>query len=568
MKLPYGISNFETLVDESYFFIDKTPYIAQLENQGERYLFFLRPRRFGKSLFISLLHYYYDVNARDKFTKLFGRYYIAQHPTPGANNYRILRFEFSRINTTTTESTFDGFRNNVLIGVRNFCSDYGLDFDGIEVFKEPAQILQAIFARSEQQKSGYKIYILIDEYDHFANEILAQNPTDFINIVGRTGFVRKFYESIKTATGEGLVDRLFVTGVTPITLDSLTSGFNIARNLSVTRIFNEMMGFTEADVLALLQETCPAAEKPPADELLKDLRRYYNGYLFNHQAEQRLYNPDMVLYFLTESCRDGRFSYPDQLLDANIASDYGKVSRLIRVSDYQSNLETLNELIVNKEVAANLTAQFSLEKELDRDDFISLLFYMGIVTIRGQQLARLKFVIPNYVIETLYLKFLTDLVEQQYQIKLTTEPLEQALADMALRNKLDGFTALVEDLLGKLSYQDFKKFDEKYIKVVICAYLSLSNLYFIKSEYEVPGGYVDLLLLTKPPVIPDYQFALELKYLKKGEAKKLAAVKTQAISQLRGYLATPEAQAMPNLRGYALVFVGNKCKVCEAIVRS
>ncbi len=566
MKLPYGISNFETLVDESYFFIDKTPYIAQLENQGERYLFFLRPRRFGKSLFISLLHYYYDVNARDKFTKLFGRYYIAQHPTPGANNYRILRFEFSRINTETKESTFAGFRANTLLGVEEFCKRYEFNFAALAETHEPAEILSNLFSQIKF-KEGCKIYILIDEYDHFANEILAQNPTDFINMVGRTGFVRKFYESIKTATGEGLVDRMFVTGVTPITLDSLTSGFNIARNLSVTRIFNEMMGFTEADVMALLRDTCSAAEKPPADALLQDLRRYYNGYLFNHQAEQRLYNPDMVLYFLTESCRDGRFSYPDQLLDANIASDYGKVSRLIRVSDYQSNLETLNELIVNKEVAANLTAQFSLEKELDRDDFISLLFYMGIVTIRSAYYSQLKFSIPNHVIEGLYLEFFARLVAERHLFKIQTRPIEDAMIALASQNDLKLFIALVEDLLGKLSYQDFKKFDEKYIKVVICAYLSLSNLYFIKSEYEVPGGYVDLLLLTKPPVIPDYQFALELKYLKKGEAKKLAAVKTQAISQLRGYLATPEAQAMPNLRGYVLVFVGNKCKVCEAMAR-
>ncbi len=564
-RFPYGVSNFETLILNDYMFVDKTRYIEKLESLGERYIFFLRPRRFGKSLFISMLSYYYDVLAKDRFQDLFGKFYIGQHPTANANNYMVLKFEFSRINTDTQETTFEGFRINTLSGVDSFCSRYGFDYAALRDVHEPADILKGLFGQIEKTTTR-KIYLLIDEYDHFANEILSFNPTNFIDIISKTGFVRKFYESIKTATFEGTVDRLFVTGVTPITLDSMTSGFNIAKTLSLSAHFNEMMGFTEAETHNLFDLSCGQLDSAARQTVLNDLRQYYNGYLFNDEAANRIYNPDMVLYFLTEACQSGHFRYPKQLIDTNISSDYTKVSRLFHLGDLNVNLETLNELLTNKELSANLTLQFSLQKSFSKDNFVSLLFYMGIITIKEAYFSLLKFAMPNYVIEGLYLQYFADLISERHQLKFDTNQITQALIEMSAHNHPASFIAIVENVLHTLSFQDFKNFDEKYIKVIICAYLSLSNLYFIKSEYEVPGGYVDLLLLNKPPVIPDYQFALELKYLKKSQAKQLATVKEKAIAQLRGYLATDEARAIRTLQGYVLVFVGQKCKVCEKVV--
>ncbi len=563
-RFPYGVSNFETLILNDYVFVDKTCYIEKLESLGERYIFFLRPRRFGKSLFVSMLSYYYDVLAKDRFQDLFGKFYIGRHPTANANNYMVLKFEFSRINTETKETTFDGFRINTLAGVDSFCSRYGFDYAALRDVHEPADILKGLFGQIEKT-TARKVYILIDEYDHFANEILSFNPTNFIDIISKTGFVRKFYESIKTATFEGTVDRLFVTGVTPITLDSMTSGFNIAQNLSLEAEFNSLMGFTEAETLGILKPVLP--DENDLKYVYSDMKRFYNGYLFHARAAESVFNPDMVLYFLSKATRSRDFAYPDHLIDTNISSDYTKVSRLFHLGDLNANLKILNDLLINKELSAGLTPQFSLQKSFSKDNFVSLLFYMGIITIKEAYFSLLKFAMPNYVIEGLYLQYFADLISERHQLKFDTNQITQALIEMSAHNHPASFIAIVENVLHTLSFQDFKNFDEKYIKVIICAYLSLSNLYFIKSEYEVPGGYVDLLLLNKPPVIPDYQFALELKYLKKSQAKQLATVKEKAIAQLRGYLATDEARAIRTLQGYVLVFVGQKCKVCEKVER-
>ncbi|OQY27441.1 MAG: hypothetical protein B6244_10745 [Candidatus Cloacimonetes bacterium 4572_55] len=564
IKLPYGISNFEKLINDGYYFVDKTLYINELENLNESYIIFLRPRRFGKSLFVSMLSYYYDVARKEKFTHLFGKFAIGKQPTKKANKYLILNFDFSQIDTQTKETAFTDFRKNVLIGVKKFCLQYELTYEYFENIDKPANIIKTLFVSIQETKLRHKIYILIDEYDHFANEMLSSDPNAFSDIVSRTGFVRKFYESIKYGTYDGIVDRMFVTGVTPITLDSMTSGFNIAQNDTLDEDLNAMMGFTESETRRLLQTTC--RDYPgDIDDLFKMMKDYYNGYCFNQNSSERIFNPDMALYFLNHLTKGHKYRIPKQLIDTNISSDYSKIARLFQLGNLELNLETLNELIIEKNISAQLTAEFSLQKEFDRDDFISLLFYMGIITIKQAALARINFCVPNYVVTQLYLKYFARVIEDRHQIKLKTDTISSALEAMALHNNLAPFIKVVEELLKVLSFQDFKRFDEKYIKVAIVSYLSLTNLYFIKSEYELGGGYVDLLLLTRPPVIPNYQFAIELKYMKKSEGNQLSKRKRAAITQLKGYLATKEARSMSNLRGYTLIFVGDECRVCEAV---
>jgi len=218
IKLPYGISNFERLVRDKYYYIDKTKYIEQLEENPEPYIFFLRPRRFGKSLLVSQLRYYYGLEHKDQFDHIFGNYYIGKHPTPGANKYHVLHFEFSRIDTSSEDSTFHGFLENVKDGIVEFITQYGhiTDSERINILssKKPNTMLMKLFRA--YRKSN--IYVIIDEYDHFANEILAFNFDTFNSFVSENGFVRKFYETIKAATSDGIVDYFFGTGVTPITL--------------------------------------------------------------------------------------------------------------------------------------------------------------------------------------------------------------------------------------------------------------------------------------------------------------------------------------------------------------
>ncbi|MCK5522292.1 MAG: AAA family ATPase [Thiomargarita sp.] len=562
IKLPYGISNFSQLMSENYYYVDHTAYIEKLEEANEPYIFFLRPRRFGKSLFVSMLWHYYGLEFAEQFAPLFGHCYIGEHPTPKANSYAVLYFEFSRIDTTTRESTFEGFLRNVVSGVHRFLETYTTlsknDKKQILRQKSPESVLVKLFESDHESK----IYILIDEYDHFANEIMAFNFDHFSDFVSRNGFVRKFYEAIKEATGRGIVTRFFATGVTPITLDSLTSGFNIAANLTTHFYFHEMMGFTESETSTLLKETAPQFSKH--QRVLADMKKWYNGYLFAPDADSRLYNPDMVLYFLKEFAYKN--TYPRTLIDINIASDYGKIRRLFRLGSREHYQAVLEELIETGCVEALLTQQFSFEKPFDQDDFISLLFYLGLITIRGNDnIAQLKFSFPNYVIKELYWAFFLESVKEQYQLDFETTEVRKKMTQLAQDNNIKPFVSLTEKALTTLSNRDFISFDEKYVKALFVGFASLSNLYFIKSEPEMEQKYPDILFLYRQPYAPNYQFLFELKYLKKKQRQKLNGVRKDAINQIKGYKQFPEIQQLENLKSWVIIFVGEKAMVVEEV---
>lgn len=238
-KLPYGISNYEELIADNYYYVDKTMYIKQLEELSEKRIMFLRPRKFGKTLFTSTLSYYYDINSKDKFEKLFGNTYIGKHPTNLKNSYHILHFNFSGIDTSSEESTINGFKHKVMIGIARFVSSYNLDFYINE--SQPAEnILYDLLNSFYIQKGNEKIYVIIDEYDHFANELLGFKTENFKKLISENGKVRKWYEALKEGT-ESVIDKIFMTGVAPITLDSLTSGFNIGADETRDRTFNSML---------------------------------------------------------------------------------------------------------------------------------------------------------------------------------------------------------------------------------------------------------------------------------------------------------------------------------------
>ena len=558
MKLPYGISNFARLIEDGYHYVDKTGYIEQLENEPAPYIFFLRPRRFGKSLFISMLSYYYGLEHQERFDSLFGKFYIGTNPTPRANTYAVLKFEFSRIDTSTPEHTQKSFLQNVLAGVSEFEQRYDKTRRDYRDYDNPAEVLKAFFVTHRDKK----IYLLIDEYDHFANEILSFHFEHFSDIISHNGFVRKFYEAIKAATGDGVVDRLFVTGVTPITLDSLTSGFNIAQNLSTRKATNAMMGFTEQEVVGLT-EAMNSFGQMQGDTAITYLRQWYNGYLFHAKAPSRIYNPDMVLYYLTEWLQEEE--YPEKLIDLNIASDYGKIRRLFQLKDPDQNYQVIDQLIHDGFVTSQLTEQFSFERDFTRQDFISLLFYMGFISIENAQGPRLHFTTPNFVIKGLYWEYFTQLLQERFSVQIEVSQIENAFHELAYQNQLAPFLKLIESVLKELSNRDFIQFDEKYIKVLFVAFASLANLYYIQSEQETEQKYVDVLFLHRPPYFPTYQFAFELKYLKKSESAQLTTTVQKATAQLQGYIQSEALQRLENLKAYVIVFVGSEAKAVEAM---
>jgi hypothetical protein len=565
IKIPYGLSHYPSLVEGGFHFVDKTPFIEKLEKLDARYLFFLRPRRFGKSLFVSVLHHYYGLEYKDKFPVLFGKYYIGQHPTPLANQYFVLSLEFSRIDSKTEESTYSGFLKNVKNSIADFFAAYKTFFSKKkqdEVLREtaPESMLKALFSLVSTNEPDRKIYLLIDEYDHFANEILAFRHQDFLNAVGQNGFVRKFYETIKTATGQGVVARIFITGVSPLTLDSMTSGFNISTSLTLNPHFEGMMGFTQAETEVILRGIVLPNDQFTA--VFEDLQKWYDGYAFHWQGKEHFYNPDMVLYFADHYLQHG--AYPEKMLDVNIASDYGKLRQLFRFGNREeANLRVMDALLTDESVAAMLTPQFNFERGFTRDDFISLLFYQGMLTVRGKQLDGWQFRIPNAVIRTLYFDYFAQILKERAALSDSMLDPSTVLYPFYLNNDPKPLLALVETTLKRLSNRDNVYFSEKHLKAIFAAFLNLSKAYLIKSEPEFERGYADLLLTRRPPIEAPFQFLIELKYLKKEEADKLDDTCQDARLQIRRYLATDEIKSLDHLKAWLFVFAGTELKLAE-----
>ncbi|MCK8827035.1 ATP-binding protein [Natroniella acetigena] len=561
-RIPYGISNFKKLRQNDYLYIDKTDYIEVLEGYGEPYIFFLRPRRFGKSLFLSTLEHYYDLNNKDKFDQLFGKLYIGQNKTDLANSYHILKFDFSGINTATKEQLLEGFRKTVLKALKKFMDQYDLNFD-YDQTGMPSEIFNSFLGRVKF-KVDNKIYVLIDEYDHFANELLSFQVDTFEETISKTGFVRKWYEILKQGTADGIVDRIFATGVSPITLDSLTSGFNIASNVTRDKGLNQMMGFSTTEVGLLIDKLIEQPDKG----LLEKLKRYYNGYLFNQDATERVFNSDMVLYYFNSYQK--KDSEPNDLIDSNISSDYAKIRKLFTLKNKKRNYKILESVLDGELQQTAITTEFSLAKEFTAEDFLSLLFYLGFLTIDSSLLNLVNLRVPNYAIKELYFDFFAKIIKDEADYEIETIEIKKSIIKLALEGEIEEFVELIEKTLHRLSYRDYMDFDEKYIKLIMLSYLMLSRVYYVKSEYEVEDGYIDIAFFERSGIEPNYEGLIELKYIKKssyedrGEeivVEKLAEAKEQLIK----YKKADELRERESLKKWALVFVGDKCMECKAL---
>ncbi len=555
MKIPYGISNFKDLITGGYVYIDKTAYIATLEEAG-KYQILLRPRRFGKSLFLSTLWHYYDVRYRDEFATLFGALHIGQHPTPLKSSYPVLFMEFSGIETDSYEQVFSGFNAALATWLKAFLQRYGYSQNAIdEVLEQPAPAdkMRRFFSVVNETK----LLLLIDEYDHFANTILSKNLALFQSVVGKGGFVRSFYETLKTATMTGTVDRLFITGVTPLMLDSMTSGFNIGENISLHEDFNSIVGFTQPEVASLLQSLVQACQLD-ADELMADVRRWYNGYRFCARTQETVYNPNMLLYLL-KNFRVKDCSYPEQMLDENIASDYGKIMGMFSIGNRDTNFAVLDDIINTGEVTATQRRKFDFDKGFDRDDFISLLAYMGFVSLQRKTFSGEVFSIPNHAIQELYFHYFKVELERRNQITIPDRALLLAVEALALHDDIQPLVTEMQRVLPLLSNRDAVGMNEKHVKTLVLTLLYQSSVYFIQSEREMNHKYPDILLLERSPFAVQHQHLIELKYAKKSDKEKGWETKRQeGIEQVEGYLQLSEITALPKLSAWVLLTDGEQ----------
>ena len=554
-ELPYGISNYERLVESNCYYVDKTRYIEQLEVPSNSYVMFLRPRKFGKTLFTSVLENYYDINKKDKFEKLFKDTYIGKNPTKFKNSYYILRFNFSGIDTTDEETTIKGFKQEVASSIKLFVDNYKLDFY-INNNDEAENILDNLFKAFRIQRAEEKIFVIIDEYDHFANELLGFRPDQFKNLVSKNGKVRKWYEILKKGT-ESVVDRIFITGVAPITLDSMTSGFNISSDLTQDRSFNEMIGFTKEDLIEIMN--AQKIGKEEQEKLLPIMKENYDGYKFSLKAEERIYNSNMCLYFLNEYVKYKEI--PEKLVDVNIASDYSKIGNMLTLCKNENRFDIIEKTVSGESMLTNIVQQFNPAIEFGERELLSMLYYLGYLTIVDERLGRAELKVPNQVMKEIYTDYFLKMIEDETNLKIEEKDYDKMIEEVALEGKIDKIIEVEQRYLEKLSNRDYRRFNEEYIKIIFFVIAMNLGLYNVKSEMEIERGYSDLILIPKELNKGYYSVMIEFKYLKKEDGNKLKEKQKEAEDQIEEYANTEEMKALEKLNKYTVVAVNDKLYV-------
>ena len=554
-KLPYGISNYEELIRDNYYYVDKTKYIEMLENLAEKRIMLLRPRKFGKTLFTSTLENYYDILKKDKFEELYKDTYIGKHPTNLKNSYHILRFNFSGIDTSTVETTINGFKREVASSIKLFIERYGLDFY-VNTEDEAENILDNLIKAFLVQRANDKIYVIIDEYDHFANELLGFYPAQFKDLVSKNGKVRKWYEILKKGT-ETVIDRIFITGVSPITLDSLTSGFNICSDKTQNAKLNEMLGFTGIELQELMDKQ--EITKEMQLELLPIMKEYYDGYKFSLEGKERIYNSNMCLYFLNSYLESKEF--PRNLVDVNIASDYSKLGKMLDLCKGEKRAEIIEKTVSGEGILSEITQKFNPAIEFTDTDLVSMLYYLGYLTISDEKLGKPELKVPNKVMREIYSEYFMKLLDDDAKMQIDNDEYNQILEELALEGKIDKIIEILQKYLKNLSNRDYQRFDEKYIKLIFyCISMNL-KIYTVKSELEVQREYPDILLVPRDRSKGYNIVMIEFKYLKKGEEKKLKEKQKEAKEQILRYSNFDEIKDIEKLNKYTVVAINDKIYV-------
>ena len=551
-KLPYGISNYEELIEDEYYYVDKTMYIEDLENIPEKRIMFLRPRKFGKTLFTSTLENYYDIKKAEKFEQLFRETYIGKKPTKLKNSYYVLKFNFSGIDTTNEETTINGFKEKVSIAIGGFIEKYGLDFYVNPVLTSEG-LLSSLIEAFKNQRQEEKIYVIIDEYDHFANELLGFNTNQFKNLVSKNGKVIKWYEILKEGT-ESVIDRIFITGVAPITLDSLTSGFNIGSDITQDREFNEMMGFTEEELKKLIQEQNISKEEQ--EKILPIMKENYNGYRFSLYGKEKMYNSNMCLYFLKDYVRFKEI--PIQLIDVNIASDYSKLGKMLDLCKGEEREKIIEKTVSGEGIVSEITQKFNPAMEFTETDLVSMLYYLGYLTIAGEEFEKPELKIPNRVMKEIYSEYFLQILSKTADLRINENEYNEMLREIALEGKINKITEMLEKYLKNLSNRDYIKFDEKYIKLIFYCIAMNLRIFRLKSEMEVQRKYPDILLIPKDKEKGYKGVMIEFKYLKKEEANKLKEKQEEARKQIEEYKRFEEIKEIENINCYTVVVINSE----------
>ena len=546
-QIPYGVSDFESVMTRNLYYVDKTMYLDEIEKQPDT-LIFIRPRRFGKSLFISMMRAYYDKSKAKDFDALFGSLWIGSHPTPLRNHYQVLYLDFSQIsnNITLLEKDFNSY---CCIKLNDFIHTYRDDYpeDRVNEFlcsNDFDQKLNLLLNMS--RKYGQALFLIIDEYDSFTNNVFSEQieETQF-----KASLVGKFYSQVFKLF-KGMFERIFLTGVSPVTLDDLTSGFNIGWNVSMAPELDKMLGFSTEDVRQMFTYYKEVGMLPAdcdIEAMITEMKPWYDNYCFAEECLEsniRVFNCDMVLYYLRNYV--SYKSSPKIMLDPNTKTDYKKLNMLIQLDKLDGNRKgVMMEIIEKGEIAATLVPSFSANEMTDPETFPSLLFYYGMLTIKGKYGSMLSLGIPNNNVRMQYYNYI---LKQYAQYKIVNvNKLQIAFVKMSLDGLWKEPLQYMADCYKQLSSVRDSIEGERNIQGFFLAYLSLNDYYITAPEVELNHGYCDFFLL---PNMTHYQanhsYILELKYLSKSDysEEKAASQWAEAVEQINGYAVAPRVEAL------------------------
>ena len=553
-RVPYGIQDFVQVIEQNCYYVDKTAYIPKLEDCPNN-LFCIRPRRFGKSVFLSMLHAYYDCRTKDKFQEWFGDLWIGKHPTPLQGRYQVMHLDFSQVGGSI-ENLEEKFNFYLGVQLNGFIRDY-LDFYSEKVQKQVEDAKDAgvklAIIQSEARSKGYPLYLIIDEYDNFTNTMLNEQGEDvYWAITHAEGFYRDIFKKFK-----GSFERIFMMGVSPVTLDDVTSGYNIGWHISTKEEFNQMLGFSTEDVREMFTYYKNVGRIPAdsdVEAIIQEMKPWYDNYCFSKQAldtQSKVFNCDMVLYFLRNYMSSGES--PEEMVDPNTKTDYNKMKKLLQLDKLDGNRKgVIRTIIENGEIIGKIAETFPARMLTKPRMFVSLLFYYGMLTIKGTKGDRLILGIPNNNVRKQYYEYLMELYEEKASVD--TEQLEAYYYDMAYDGKWHDGLQFLADAYTKISSVRDGIEAERNLQGFFMAYLSLNGYYYTAPELELNHGYCDFFLLPNLTHYPTkHCYIIELKVLPKsefnamskdGKHTKAELQWAEAVEQIKRYAEAPRVEAL------------------------
>ena len=577
-RLPYGINDFEAVIEQNQYYVDKTMYLPLLENQPSN-IFFIRPRRFGKSIFLSMLHAYYDCSKKEKFQTLFGDLWVGKHPTPLQGRYQVLHLDFSYVGGSIDklEENFNMYLRVKLDGFMRVYQEFYLADFKERFFKSDSGTEKLALLQDETAAKGIPLYLIIDEYDNFTNTVLnEQGENVYWAITHADGFYRDVFKKFK-----GMFERIFITGVSPVTLDDVTSGFNIGWHISTKPEFNQMLGFSQEEVrkmFAYYKEVGGIPATSDIEAMIDEMKPWYDNYCFSEDAlrtQSKVFNCDMVIYYLRNYMDRGEA--PKEMIDPNTKTDYSKMKKLLQLDKLDGDRKGVIRTIAETgQIVAPLTEAFSAYSLTDPQIFTSLLFYYGMLTIKGTRGVKMILGIPNNNVRKQYYGSLKDLYEEKAYVD--TNQVTDYYYDMAYEGRWREGLQFMADAYSKVSSVRDGIESERNLQGFFMAYLNLNNYYYTAPELELNHGYCDFFLLPNlTHYATKHSYILELKVLSKKdyEAKpedgKLSKAEVQwqeAEEQIKRYAVAPRVEALrqgTTLHKIIMQFVAGKLVRVEEV---